>query len=133
MIVLSYYFSMDIILQRERKINGLTEKFTNKPDNLSTKQGTEVPQTLCMDGRTPFCLANGSIGEKCSCKERASAFFVKTSRFFRPNKPICFDDGKFVDKRKKACYTNKINEKVSFSPPLSEGEKAERMEKKKWM
>ena len=29
---------MDIILQRERKINSLAEKFTNKPDNISMKQ-----------------------------------------------------------------------------------------------
>jgi len=29
---------MDIILQRERKINGFAKKFTNKPDNISTKQ-----------------------------------------------------------------------------------------------
>ena len=29
---------MDIILQRERKINGFAEKFTNKPDNISMKR-----------------------------------------------------------------------------------------------
>jgi len=29
---------MDIILQRERKINGFAEKFTDKPDNISMKR-----------------------------------------------------------------------------------------------
>ena len=29
---------MDIILQRERKINSFAEKFTNKPDNISMKR-----------------------------------------------------------------------------------------------
>ena len=29
---------MDIILQRERKINGFAEKFTNKPGNISMKR-----------------------------------------------------------------------------------------------
>ena len=29
---------MDIILGRERRINGLAEKFTNNPDNISVKQ-----------------------------------------------------------------------------------------------
>ena len=38
LLVLSCYFSMEIILHRERKINGLAEKFTNKPDNISMKQ-----------------------------------------------------------------------------------------------
>ena len=38
LLVLSCYFSMDIILQRERKINGFAEKFTNKPDNISMKR-----------------------------------------------------------------------------------------------
>ena len=35
---LSCYFSMNIILRREEKINSLAEKFTNKPDNISMKQ-----------------------------------------------------------------------------------------------
>ena len=38
MLVLSYYFSMEIILQRERKINSFAEKFTNKPVNISMKR-----------------------------------------------------------------------------------------------
>ena len=38
LLVLSCYFSMEIILHRERKINGLAEKFTNKPGNISMKQ-----------------------------------------------------------------------------------------------
>ena len=38
LLALLRYFSMDIILGRERKINGLTEKFTNKPNNISVKQ-----------------------------------------------------------------------------------------------
>ena len=29
---------MDIVLQRERKINSIAEKFTNKPDNISMKR-----------------------------------------------------------------------------------------------
>jgi len=38
LLVLSCYFSIDIIRGREGKINDLAEKFTNKPDNISTKQ-----------------------------------------------------------------------------------------------
>ena len=38
LLVLSCYFSMDIILQRVRKTNVLIEKFTNKSDNISMKQ-----------------------------------------------------------------------------------------------
>ena len=38
LLILSYYFSIDIMLQRKRKINGLAEKFANKPDNISMKQ-----------------------------------------------------------------------------------------------
>ena len=37
LLVLSCYFSMNIILRCERKINGLTEKFANKPSNISVK------------------------------------------------------------------------------------------------
>ena len=63
---------------------GNHDAFVLTPSRFYSILGTEVPQTLCMDGRTPFCLANGPIGEKCSCKGRASAFFVKMSRFFSP-------------------------------------------------
>ncbi len=36
---------MNIILRRERKANGYTEKFTNKPDNISMEQARRyVPE-----------------------------------------------------------------------------------------
>ena len=38
LLVLSCYFSMSIILQYERKTNGLTEKFIDKPDNISVER-----------------------------------------------------------------------------------------------
>lgn len=38
LLILSHCFSTEIIRQRERKINGFTEKLTNKPNNISMKQ-----------------------------------------------------------------------------------------------
>ena len=37
LLILSHCFSTEIIRQRERKINGFTEKLTNKPNNISMK------------------------------------------------------------------------------------------------
>ena len=106
---------MDIILQRERKINCFAEKFTNKPDNISMKQARryttiqldiihtgdclEVLKTLpddsvhcCVTSPPYYALRDygmeAQIGRETTPKEyisRLTEVFTEVRRVLRPD------------------------------------------------